>query len=113
MLRRQTIQKAQFLRQSTPLGLCTPTLLHCFLRYALSPILSSRSVTDTFPSVLAMMIVFPEAEGAELLAQVHFDREDVSFDCHLHVLQVVLRRSVLCFETARLRPDSRTRLSAG
>src|SRR5271157_3715334 len=45
---------------------------HCglsqgFLRYTFSPTFSSRSVTDTFPSVLAMMIVLPEADGPNSL----------------------------------------------
>ena len=38
-----------------------------FLRYTFSPTFSSRSVTDTFPSVLAMMIVLPEDEGPNSL----------------------------------------------
>ena len=44
-----------------------PLALHGFLRYTFNPTFSSRSVTDTLPSVLAMMIVLPEAEGPNSL----------------------------------------------
>src|SRR5271157_5828905 len=40
---------------------------HGFLRYTFSPTFSSRSATETFPSVLAMMIVLPEDDGPNSL----------------------------------------------
>ena len=40
-----------------------------FLRYTFSPTFSSRSATETFPSVLAMMIVLPEVDGPNSLVK--------------------------------------------
>src|SRR6476646_8090743 len=40
---------------------------HGFFRYTLSPTFSSRFGIVTFPSVEAMMIVFPDAEGPNSL----------------------------------------------
>src|SRR5271157_3145323 len=40
---------------------------HGFFRYTFKPTFSSRSVTDTFPSVVAMMMVLPDPEGPNSL----------------------------------------------
>ena len=42
---------------------------HDFLRYTFSPTFSSLSATETFPSVLAMMIVLPEVDGPNSLVK--------------------------------------------
>src|SRR5215510_12987126 len=46
---------------------CTSITCSHFLRYTFSPTFSSRFGIVTFPSVEAIMVVFPEAEGPNSL----------------------------------------------